>query len=180
LGTFPCGGQDTVTSNRTSWPLSGGSIALTMGYIDANVDVLIAVGSDPGSAFNTVLRPTFTEQGLGAFCMTGFTTPSGMNITDGTMATIQVVTNGDPGGGLYNCADITFSSTATNPDSSVCKNATGVTVSSAKVAGNPNVTSSEANSTNGVKSAAGLLAQSAGVGSLLVAVFGAVVFALVL
>jgi hypothetical protein len=91
LGTFPCGGQDTVSSNRTSWPLSGGSIALEMGHIDANVEVLIAIGSNPGSAFNTVLRPTFSEQGLGAFCMTGFRIPSSLNVADGTQATIQVV-----------------------------------------------------------------------------------------
>ncbi len=38
LGTFPCGGQDTVSSNRTLWPLEGGQIALTMGHIDANVE----------------------------------------------------------------------------------------------------------------------------------------------
>lgn len=56
--------------------------------------------------------------------MTGFSVPSGLNITDGTQATIQVVTNGDPNGGLFNCADIMFSSTAVNPDSGVCKNAT--------------------------------------------------------
>lgn len=112
--------------------------------------------------------------------MTGFTLPSGLNISDGTQATIQVVTNGDPDGGLYNCADIIFSSTATNPDSSVCKNATAVTVSTAKVAGNPNVTSLEANSTNGVKSAAGPLAEKVGLGSLLVAGLAAVVLAVVL
>ncbi|CZR51559.1 uncharacterized protein PAC_01436 [Phialocephala subalpina] len=179
LGNFPCGGQDTATSNRTSWPLTGGSIALTMGHIDANVEVLIAIGSNPGSAFNTVIRPTFTEQGLGAFCMTGFTLPSGLNVSDGTQATIQVVTNGDPDGGLFNCADITFSSTATNPDSSICKNATGVTVSVAKVAGNPNVTSDATNSTNGVKSgAAGGV--KAGLVGLVFAGLGAVAFALVL
>lgn len=71
LGNFPCGSQDTVSSNRTLWPLSGGSISLTMGHIEANVEVLIGFGNDIGSAFNTVLRQTFTEQGLGKFCMTG-------------------------------------------------------------------------------------------------------------
>jgi len=50
-------------------------IALTMGHIDANVQVLIAFGNDPGSAFNTIIRPTFSEQGLGDFCMTGLSVP---------------------------------------------------------------------------------------------------------
>ena len=45
---------------------------------------------------------------------------------NGTNATIQVVTNGDPNGGLYNCADIIFSSNAPTP--SQCNNGTGVTI----------------------------------------------------
>jgi hypothetical protein len=32
LVQFPCGSFDTPASNRTVWPISGGSIALTMGY----------------------------------------------------------------------------------------------------------------------------------------------------
>ncbi|PMD54721.1 uncharacterized protein K444DRAFT_667373 [Hyaloscypha bicolor E] len=80
LGTFPCGGQNTVSTNRTSFPISGGSIALTMGYIDANVAVYIGFGSAVGSAFNTVVRPTFIEQGLGNFCMTGIEIPGGSGL----------------------------------------------------------------------------------------------------
>jgi hypothetical protein len=74
-------------------------------HIDANVEVLIGFGNDPGSAFNTVLRKTFTEQGLGSFYMTGFSLPSGVNVTDGINAAIQVLTNGDPDSGLYNVSD---------------------------------------------------------------------------
>ena len=51
--------------------------------------------------------------------------PSNLGITNGTNATIQVVTNGDPNGGLYNCADIIFTSNAPTP--SQCNNGTGVT-----------------------------------------------------
>jgi hypothetical protein len=76
--------------------------------IDANVAVYIGFGSAVGSAFNTVVRPTFTEQGLGNFCMTGIEIPGGSSL-EGMQATIQVVTNGDPDGGLYNCADVTLS-----------------------------------------------------------------------
>ena len=42
-----------------------------MGHIDATVEVLIGFGNAPGSAFNTVVKRTFSETGLGAFCMTG-------------------------------------------------------------------------------------------------------------
>lgn len=78
-----------------------------MGHIDVNVAVYIGFGDSVGSAFNTVVRPTFTEQGLGNFCMTGIEIP-GTGL-EGMNATIQVVTNGDPDGGLYNCADVTLS-----------------------------------------------------------------------
>ncbi|KAH9224779.1 hypothetical protein DL95DRAFT_378428 [Leptodontidium sp. 2 PMI_412] len=182
LSTFPCGGQDTVSSSRTLWPLSGGQIALTMGHIDANVEVLIALGNDPGSAFNTIIRPTFKEQGLGAFCMTGFTLPSGLAVSEGTNATIQVVTNGDPEGGLYNCADVTFSAQATAAGGDVCKNATAVTTGVASVVGNPNVTSSEStsgsNSTSGKSGARTGGVGNAWVGGLIVA--GAAAWAVVL
>lgn len=149
LPTFPCGGQNTVSSNRTQWPLTGGSIALTMGHIQTNIAVFIGIGNDVGSGFNTVVRQTFGEQGLGAFCMTGFdVTGLGLNITDGTNATIQVVTNGDPNGGLYNCADITFSSSAPPLASGVCTNGTGVKTVAATVSGLPNGTTSASTPNN--------------------------------
>jgi len=96
-----------------------------------------------GSAFNTILRPTFKEQGLGSFCLTGLSIPSSM---DGMNATIQVVTNGDPFGGLYNCADVTLSATASGPGNGVCKNGTGVSVTKEGVSGNPNTTSGNSTS----------------------------------
>ena len=73
--------------------------------------------------------------------------PSSLGIKDGDNGTIQVVTNGDPSGGLYNvcwllspchlnranlirspqCADVTFSSSAPMGG---CTNGTGVTAAS--------------------------------------------------
>jgi len=104
LGTFPCGGQNTVSSNRTMFPIDGAPIQLLMGHTQSHIEVLIAFGNDPGSNFNTVLVPTFTETGPQNFCLGAgaLQFPSGMNITEGMNATIQVITNGDPSGGLYN------------------------------------------------------------------------------
>ncbi|PMD35169.1 hypothetical protein L207DRAFT_587482 [Hyaloscypha variabilis F] len=172
LGTSPCGGQDTVSTNRTLYPLTGGSIALTMGHIDANVAVYIGFGDSVGSSFNTVIRPTFTEQGLGNFCMTGIEIPGGSAL-EGMNATIQVVTNGDPDGGLYNCADVTLSASATGLASGVCKNGTGVSITAQSVSGDPNVTS-VSNSTSGTSGAdAGSRVQ---VGGLVVAALAAMMF----
>ncbi|TAQ88167.1 hypothetical protein B7494_g3478 [Chlorociboria aeruginascens] len=123
LGNFPCGGQATVSANRTLWPLSGGAIALTMGHIDANVEVLIGFGDSVGTAFNTVLRPTFEEQGLGAFCMTGFAV-EGVDVAE----------------------DITFSSAAPGPAEGVCINGTSVTATGATISGSPNGTTATSTS----------------------------------
>ncbi|KAL9031451.1 MAG: hypothetical protein Q9196_000512 [Gyalolechia fulgens] len=125
-GSFPCGGQNSVSSDRTPWPLAGGPIQLTMGHDHSAVQVLIALGNDATDAFNTVLVPTIQEQGLGKFCLSDVTIPESLGVQEGDNATIQVVTNGDPTGGLYNCADITFSSTA-DSTAAECTNGTGVT-----------------------------------------------------
>jgi len=106
LGTFPCGGQNTVSSNRTSWPITGGPIQLFMGHTSTKVEVLLALGNDPGSNFNTIILPTVQEQGPSNFCINGAAIHIPDNIKsqiqEGTNATIQVITNGDPSGGLYN------------------------------------------------------------------------------
>jgi hypothetical protein len=140
LVTFPCGSFNTPSTERTPWPLNGGQIALKMGHVQANVEVFIGFGDDVGTAFNTVLRGVFQETGLGDFCMTGFSAPAGFNVTDGTKATLQVVTNGDPEGGLYNCADIVFSSSAALAADGVCTNGTGVAASGATISTFPNGT----------------------------------------
>jgi hypothetical protein len=108
LGTFPCGGQNTVSSNRTEFPITGAPIQLLMGHTSAKVQVLLALGNDPGSNFDYVLLPTFQEQGPQNFCIGAgaLQFPAGLNITAGMNATIQVVTNGDPNGGLYNVSFI--------------------------------------------------------------------------
>jgi len=104
MGNFPCGGLDTVSSTRTPFPITNAPIQLHFGHTQTEIEVLLAIGNDPGSAFNYILVPTFQEEGPGNFCLGGgaITLPSGLNITDGTNATIQVITNGDPTGGLYN------------------------------------------------------------------------------
>jgi hypothetical protein len=101
-GNFPCGGFDNVQSVRTDYLMNGSPLQLRMGHDQTHVAVYMAIGNNPGSAFNTVLRQQFVVTGLGDFCMGEISIPSGMNISDGTNATIQVVSNADgSGGGLY-------------------------------------------------------------------------------
>lgn len=72
-----------------------------MEHDEAAVQVLLGMGNDPGVNFNITLLPTIQEQGIGQFCLGDVVVPEGV-ATEGMNATIQVVTNGDPNGGLYN------------------------------------------------------------------------------
>ncbi|KAJ5787581.1 hypothetical protein N7457_002571 [Penicillium paradoxum] len=127
---FPCGGMGQ-SSNRTQLPLSGGSfpVALEMHHAQTAVEVLLALGNDPGDHFNIVLTPTFQVNGLGEFCLPHVEINEkliGRNLTNGMNATLQVQTNGDPTGGLYACADIQFSSSVTYQTPSTCTNNTNL------------------------------------------------------
>ncbi|KAL8969608.1 MAG: hypothetical protein Q9183_001916, partial [Haloplaca sp. 2 TL-2023] len=100
-GEFPCGGLD-VSTDRTPWPLAGGTIQLTLGHARSAIQVLIALGNDVTTEFNTVLVPTIQEEGLGEFCFGDVAIPESLMVQEGDNATIQVVTNGESTQGLYN------------------------------------------------------------------------------
>lgn len=99
--TFPCGGYP-VSNNRTEWPVAGGPVALSLGHAHSRVQVLLAMGNDPGSNFNVVLVPTIQEEGPGEFCLPNVQVPANLGVTDGQNATIQVITDSESSGGLYN------------------------------------------------------------------------------
>ncbi|KAE9975339.1 hypothetical protein EG328_003239 [Venturia inaequalis] len=129
---FPCGGFNTANTNRTPVPLTGAfPIQLSMEHTSVKGAVYMSLGNDPQSAYSIQLRNTFQETGPDNFCIGGLTIPSNLNITAGTNATIQVVTNGDPNGGLYQCSDVTFTDTALGSSdySAHCTNSTGVSAS---------------------------------------------------
>jgi len=55
-------------------------------------------------------------------------------VRDGSLASLQVVTVGEDGNALYNCADIVFKSDAKALGGDDCKNDTGVSVAAVAVA----------------------------------------------
>lgn len=159
--TFPCGGFDTVSSQRTDFPISGAPIQINLGHQQTNVAVYMAVGDNPGDGFSVVLYPQFQVSGYGDFCLGDVSIPSNLNVSAGTKATIQVITNAHGEGGLYQvgidfrydhltklirskCADVNLVSTTLSQSeySAECKNGTGVSVSQQGISGNPNGTSS--------------------------------------
>jgi hypothetical protein len=81
--------------------MSGGPIQLNLEHSQTRFAVYLAIGEDPGSNFSIVLRPQSEREGLGNYCLGQVSVPSNLNISAGTKATIQVVSNGDPNGGLY-------------------------------------------------------------------------------
>jgi len=98
---FPCGGFDTVSSQRSDFPITGGPIQINLGHQQTNVAVYLAVGDNPGDGFSVVLHPQFQVAGYGDFCLGDVSIPSNLNITEGTKASIQVITNAHGDGGLY-------------------------------------------------------------------------------
>ena len=101
---FPCGGSPAT--ERTNVSISDGSfpVALNMGHSQTAVEMLLSLGTDPGTNFNITLIPTFGLMGLGEFCLPHVVFDSkvlGTQIEDGMNATLQVQTNGDTSGGLY-------------------------------------------------------------------------------
>ena len=108
ITTFPCGGQNTPSSNRTLVSPTGFPIHLLYSHDEAAVEVLIGLGNDPAPNFNVILVPTFREEGLGDFCIDNVTVAGVGRLNESSLngqnATLQVITNGDsqPAGGLYN------------------------------------------------------------------------------
>lgn len=100
-GTAPCGGFDTVSDQRADFPIGGGPVQINLGHPQTNVAVYMAIGDNPGNGFNIVLKQQLTVDGLGDFCFGDIRLPEGLNVSDGTKATIQVITNAHESGGLY-------------------------------------------------------------------------------
>ena len=100
--TSPCGGY-RQSSNRTQVSFPSFAVALELEHDRTVIQMNLALGSDPTSAanFNIALQKSFQQQGEGTFCLPDVIIPSSAIITDGQNATLQVVTDGEAGGGLY-------------------------------------------------------------------------------
>ncbi|EPS41873.1 hypothetical protein H072_4163 [Dactylellina haptotyla CBS 200.50] len=119
----PCAGANT-TNNRTEWPLDGGSVVLELHHPTDYIFVNLGLGSDV-TTFNISLTPNFfNNTGNGTLCLPKFPIPAGVQIQDGTNASIQVVTVNHAGNALYNCADIVFRTSATILSGDACMNTT--------------------------------------------------------
>ena len=97
--TGPCGGF-AMSDNRTTVSTGNFPVALEMGHDRTVIQMLLALGNNPGDNFNITLKQTFQQQGEGDFCLPQVQISSDLGIMDGMNGTLQVVTDGEGGGGV--------------------------------------------------------------------------------
>ncbi|KAM3546318.1 hypothetical protein BM221_003192 [Beauveria bassiana] len=173
--TYPCAGVPYGAGNTTDWPLDGGPLELELHHKWTYVFVNLGLGGNTTN-FNLTLTPElWNTTGKGTFCVEKLAVPSG--IAEGTRGTIQIVTSGNSGSALYNCADIRFTKDAKN---ATCTG-NGVTLNKVQESGNATSTSGSGaaapSASAGGKSAAGAAATVNG-GMLATVVGAAALFAL--
>jgi len=124
-----CGGHTSVTTNRTTFPLHNGNFVIRTGHPNWSLGVYISTLSN-ASSFNDfspeLAKPFFRNADAGVYCLpidVGATNVTGL--VDGANVTLQFVFEGGDGL-LYQCADLTLSSTATTvlPPNVTCSNVT--------------------------------------------------------
>jgi hypothetical protein len=109
-------GADYGEGNVTDWPLEGGAIKLELHHDYTYVYINLGLGKN-SSNFNVSLTPDFWNVTTpGELCVEKLALPDGVEVQDGDLASIQVVTGGDSGTALYNCADIRFKKGAKGPN----------------------------------------------------------------
>lgn len=156
LSNLPVGagiGQQTSSTNRTLWPLTGGAIVWNSTLLSALTYINLGLGAFP-TTFNVSLHGVYNQTGAGVTCLPGVGAAAlrALNLTDGQPASVQVVAVSGDGAALYNCADITFSASAPAVDPGLCVNGTGV--GGAFVMNAPQVGSAGGANSSSVKAAA--------------------------
>nr|QOL11119.1 lytic polysaccharide monooxygenase [Podosphaera xanthii] len=139
---FPCANVDqTSETNRTQWPLDGGSVSLKLYHSWTYIFINLGLGSE-NPKFNVSLTPNLLkETGKGDFCLPKLTLPKDLVPEEGQNASIQVVAVGPRGDAFYSCSDITFSKNATIQSEEVCTNSTGVNAVTISSSSGPNIPS---------------------------------------
>ncbi|KAJ3552429.1 hypothetical protein NM688_g4153 [Phlebia brevispora] len=137
-----CDGYPHSVSNRTVFPLNGGFISLTSEHPVWTLGVILSPLSDPPTFQNfTEAVPFFQVNGEGAYCFPVDLAAAGISgVTDGANITIQLEFDGGDGT-LFQCADLTLSSSVTIPNNVSCTNATGDSVQTLPASATPTIPS---------------------------------------
>jgi len=101
--------NQTSSTNRTMWPLTGGSLNLDLHHQWTYYFVNLGLGTDYPTFNITLTQQLLNETGNGTLCMPQIVLPAGVTVSDGQNASIQVVTVGQSGSALYNVSNCTIS-----------------------------------------------------------------------
>lgn len=105
------GGGMAVSSNRTTWPVAGGALALQPGWFSGHSSALIyvniAFGNLPESIDNPLVAPfqmvgPTNDPFPGTFCLPNVPIPPSLGAKVGDNATLQVIMSAQHGASLYN------------------------------------------------------------------------------
>ena len=113
--------------------------------------VNLGLGADTANFNYTLTNPFWNETGNGTLCIQKLALPASLPVDEGAFGTLQVVTFGEDGNALYNCADVVFSKNATVLADGDCVTSPGVTAAPLALAGT--ASNSSSNSTAGKGSA---------------------------
>lgn len=154
-------GVDYGVGNVTDWPLDGGAVKLELHHPWTYVYINLGLGENTTN-FNISLTPQFLNAtGKGQLCIDKLDLP--VEVQDGTLGSIQIVTSGTSGNALYNCADIRFKKDAQGP-SNCTSEMEYVTIKeqSTNETNQSNTTSSNSTTSSGDKgNAAGIMSVNA-------------------
>lgn len=127
-----CGGFHSVSATRTPWYYRNGPVQIDSHHDAATVNIYISfeVPTSSESFLQTssgiklpTLRNDLALTGQGEFCFHANASAlniTGVQISDGTNATIMVEFINDVHGHLYQCSDVTFSSNASEGSNIIC------------------------------------------------------------
>jgi hypothetical protein len=94
--------NQTSSTNRTIWPLTGGSLNLDLHHPWTHVFVNLGLGTDYPTFNISLTQQPLNEKGNGTLCLPHLLLPTGVSSVDGQNASIQVVALGQTGSALYN------------------------------------------------------------------------------
>ncbi|KAK3897216.1 hypothetical protein C8A05DRAFT_39235 [Staphylotrichum tortipilum] len=177
--TNPCAGVPGNLTDRpiTPWPLSGGgSLKLDLHHHWTYLFINLGLGPDVSNFNYTLTNPFWNETGNGTLCIPKLAVPADLPVTEGTQGSLQVVTVGDDGNALYNCADIVFRANATALGGDDCKSSPGVSYTEVGAA---KVDTGNGSAAGGSGSGSGSKSAGAGSGVNLVALSSTVALAMV-
>lgn len=105
------GGGMPISTNRSLWPVSGGSVGLQPGWFSGHSTAFFYINLGDGTTpenYSLPMLPVFQIKGPhnnlynGSICLTQVPLPKGYNAVIGRNATIQVIETAQHGAALYN------------------------------------------------------------------------------